>query len=716
MSLAIALIIIAIVNFIVGAMVFSRRYRHPVNQSFMLMTIGVGLWSLAIGFYLITPNLDRALFYANFYYLSALVIAASLFSFAYSLSSKSYRTISSPVLAALLVPFVFGIIAIIKPNILLSIISHPFNISLAPVPYVVYAVLFSLLFGAATALLVRQALRATGQRRRQLTVVCTGVFTAGAVGIVFNLLLPAFNDYSFIWVGPLFSIVFLISTSFAMVRYHMFDLRVALARALAYLISLFWVVIMYAFALFLIGLTLFGQSPTSTFQNLVYLGLAIILTFTFQPIKRFFDKFSHRLFFKQPLDPEEVIQRFGDIILSEVELESLARSVFKLIDETFKPSAAALWVENPFKHSPEVIVSSRNALTAKNVRALVEELEPDQEAVIDADELDETQQTRLAKKLEKLRIDLVIPIKTTKRQIGYLLVGHRLNGGGFSSIDRYVLTTVVDELALAIENSLQFQQITEFNQTLQEKIEQATRELRHSNSKLQELDESKDEFISMASHQLRTPLTTVKGYISMLLDGDVGEITPQQRKVLEEAFNSSQRMVYLIGDFLNVSRLQTGKFELEAHEVNLTELIGQEVRQMEDGARSRKMKLDYQHPAHDIQASLDENKIRQVVMNFLDNAIYYSKQGDTIQIVLSQGGGHISLKVTDHGMGVPVGERHRLFSKFYRASNAKKQRPDGTGIGLFMARKVVVAHGGTMIFETTEGKGSTFGFRLPVSE
>lgn len=717
MTLAVLLMVVAAINLMVGVMVFGRKYQHPLHQSFLLMTIGVGMWSFAIGLYLITPNVDRALLYVNIYYLSALLIASSMFAFVNSLKASNGSAVTLPVVLALCVPFVYAVAAILNPNVLLTIDQHPFQITIHMTAYAIYTVVFSLLFVGATISLVRQVLSAKGRRRSQLLVVCVGVVIAGIVGMVCNLILPIFNVYTLIWVGPLFSVFFLLSMSYAVVRYRLFDLRLALARALAYLISLFVVVIIYASALYFVGITLFGLTETTSLQSLVYLGMAVLLAFTFQPMKHFFDKLSSQLFFKQPVDPEVAIEKFGDIILAEVELEPLARNVFGLMDETFKPSFITLWVDNPFTSRHEIISTSRSPGTDTALGLLVDELAayPDV-STLDVDELDQQQDHKLLAKLEKFKIGLVLPIRTTKRQIGYAFIGHRLSGGGYSSVDRSILTTVADELALAIENSLQFQQITDFNKTLQENVERATRELRQSNRKLHDLDESKDEFISMASHQLRTPLTTVKGYLSMMLDGDVGEISPQQRKVLEEAFNSSQRMVYLISDFLNVSRLQSGKFELELHDIDIAEVLAQEVRQMEDGARSRKMKLEYRRPDNIPNMSLDENKIRQVIMNFLDNAIYYSKPGGTIKVSLTKHAGYLALKVVDQGIGVPAGERHKLFSKFYRASNAKKQRPDGTGIGLFMARKVIVAHGGSMIFEAAHDKGSTFGFRLPLSQ
>jgi signal transduction histidine kinase len=194
----------------------------------------------------------------------------------------------------------------------------------------------------------------------------------------------------------------------------------------------------------------------------------------------------------------------------------------------------------------------------------------------------------------------------------------------------------------------------------------------------------------------------------------MGEITPQQKKVLEEAFASSQRMVYLIGDFLNVSRIQTGKFMLERSPVQMASIITDEIDQLRATAAARSIKITYDPPSDFPSLDLDENKIRQVMMNFIDNAIYYSPPDTTITVSVMKHQSDVVFKVEDQGIGVPKSEQHQLFTKFYRASNARKQRPDGTGIGLFMAKKVIVAHGGSIIFETTDGKGSTFGFKLPL--
>lgn len=251
---------------------------------------------------------------------------------------------------------------------------------------------------------------------------------------------------------------------------------------------------------------------------------------------------------------------------------------------------------------------------------------------------------------------------------------------------------------------------------LRAQVDAATKELRLANVKLKKLDETKDEFVSMASHQLRTPLTSIKGYLSMVLEGDAGKITTDQRMLLEQAFTSSERMVALIGDFLNVSRLQNGKFLIDRAEIDLASIVTEEVDLIREVAKAREIGVAYHVPSHFPRLFLDEDKMRQVVINFLDNAIYYSPEHTTIAVRLYTSDGFVICEIVDHGIGVPPDAQAKLFSKFFRAENARRQRPDGTGIGLYLAKKVIDGHGGKVLFSTVEGEGSTFGFRLPIKK
>jgi len=294
---------------------------------------------------------------------------------------------------------------------------------------------------------------------------------------------------------------------------------------------------------------------------------------------------------------------------------------------------------------------------------------------------------------------LIIKLKVRRRIVGLLVVGFLVDKDEIAESDTVLLDSLGDSIGVALDNKLLFEQ----NQNV-------LKQLQESNNKLVALDEAKDDFVSMASHQLRTPLTAIKGNISMVLDGDAGDVTEVQRKLLTQTSYSTQRMIYIIADLLNVSRLRTGKFVIDAEPVDLVKLITEEMDQLEFAAASKSLKLNFKKPDKITPILLDNAKTRQIIMNFVDNAIYYTPAGKNITIELTENKSTIEFRVIDEGIGVPKSEQHHLFTKFYRAANARKARPDGTGLGLFMAKKVIIAQGGAVIFDSKEGKGSTFGF------
>ncbi|MCL1876870.1 HAMP domain-containing histidine kinase, partial [Candidatus Saccharibacteria bacterium] len=285
----------------------------------------------------------------------------------------------------------------------------------------------------------------------------------------------------------------------------------------------------------------------------------------------------------------------------------------------------------------------------------------------------------------------------------------------YSDQEVKVLATIGSILAMAIKNTGHYEKIKKFNDELKEEVDNATHGLKIANQRLVKLNDTKDEFLSLASHQLRTPLTSVKGYLSMLLDGDFGEMTPTQKKIISDSFNSSQQMAVTISDFLDMSRIQTGRFTLSKESTDLAEILEFQLNQLQTTAQSRNVELTSEIDNDLPQVDVDRDKIAQVMMNFIDNAIYYSKpDSGVVKVSLYKDSNNLVFKVRDNGIGVPDDEKHHLFTKFYRADNAKAARPNGTGVGLYVARKVIVAHRGQIIFESKVGKGSMFGFKIPM--
>jgi signal transduction histidine kinase len=504
--------------------------------------------------------------------------------------------------------------------------------------------------------------------------------------------------------------------AYTIVRHGLFDIRLAVVRGAAYVLSLLTLGGIYYLVAFAISELFFtNQSSSVINQNPLSILLALALAFIFQPVKTFFDKLTNRVFYRSNYSMDEFIIRVSRRLTMSNDLRELLQRAAQDIAETLKIEQVLFAARYRDGHMMSAGTRGHVRLTNDDLVAVDVFFQRAEDVILVVDTMSDSKEAPLRRLLSRHNIAAVVPLWQAASLIGYVFLGDKRTGH-YVSRDINALRTIRDELVIAIQNALSVQDVKDINETLEQRIDEATKELRKSNSQLQRLDEAKDEFVSMASHQLRTPLTSVKGYLSMVLEGDVGKITDTQKKLLGEAFTSSERMVHLINDFLNVSRLQTGKFMLESRPLNLAKIVGQEVDSLQTTAVAHSMTLQYRAPSHFPILFFDESKIRQVVMNFIDNAIYYSKEHSTITITLEIEDAEAVLKVLDTGIGVPQAEQAHIFTKFFRAVNARRQRPDGTGVGLFLAKKVIVAHGGSMVFESTEGEGSTFGFRLPIKK
>jgi len=551
-----------------------------------------------------------------------------------------------------------------------------------------------------------------GLRKTQVRYIFLGMVAALVPGIILNGILPVFGNYSAVLYGPNVVIILAIFMSIAIVKHRLLEIRLIVARTLTYVLLLATVATGYAALILGLGTAILPTSSISTAERIFYVAMALVIATTYQPLKKFFDKLTNKYFFQDIYDTKDVLDQISSVIVGNVDPTKVQKGALSAISKSIRPRHAAFVLYNSSRQlrTAQVIGEHPDESSLQDFEPVLRRLG---KKITDYDD-PESSNDRIRKELSDNDVVVVAPLVTKEETIGYLVLGPKKTGGVYSSQDIGLLSIATNELAVALQNAQRFEEIQAFNLTLQEKVNEATRELKATNKKLVALDEAKDEFISMASHQLRTPLTSIKGYLSMILDGDMGKMNKNQTAALKEAFGSSQRMVFLISDFLNVSRIRTGKFVIEPHELDMPRMVHEELRQLNELSESRDITLKYEPPGEFPTVKLDDNKIRQVMMNMVDNAIYYTPDGGTVTIQLYVDGKDIVFKVIDTGIGVPKLERHKLFSKFFRAGNAKVARPDGTGLGLFMAQKIIVAQGGSIIFESEEGKGSTFGFRFPL--
>jgi signal transduction histidine kinase len=248
-----------------------------------------------------------------------------------------------------------------------------------------------------------------------------------------------------------------------------------------------------------------------------------------------------------------------------------------------------------------------------------------------------------------------------------------------------------------------------------EEMEKISTDLKKAYRELKKLDVAKTEFISIASHQLRTPLTAIKGYVARVLAGSYGKIPESAKKSLDNVYHSNERLIRLVNDLLSVSRIETGKLELVLEEVSLEEMLTSIIEELSIKAKDKDIFVKWKKPKEALpKITADRNKIRQVFFNIVDNAIKYTDTGG-ITIETAQKNSSLVTEIADTGLGLTRKEKEHLFESFSRGKAGAQYWPEGIGLGLYISKRLVDMHKGKVWAKSPgKEKGSTFYVSLPI--
>ena len=290
--------------------------------------------------------------------------------------------------------------------------------------------------------------------------------------------------------------------------------------------------------------------------------------------------------------------------------------------------------------------------------------------------------------------------------------GWRLRKDGSQFWANVVITSLYDNDGALIGFAKVTRDLTQRKEQ-EDELRKTNELLKQQQLDLQLLNASKDEFISLASHQLRTPATGVKQYVGMLVEGFSGTLQPVQQNLLEKAYESNERQLRIISDLLKVAQVDAGKIIPLKTVTDLDELISSIIAEQGDTFKKRHQTVKYEKPVKIIEATFDSNLIRMVLENIINNASKYSHENTTVSVVLSEKKDTVRIDVKDEGVGIVKADIPRLFEKFSRIDNDLSTQVGGSGLGLYWAKKIVDLHGGTITMTSFPGDGTTFSIELP---
>ncbi|MDQ5958408.1 MAG: Histidine kinase protein, partial [Patescibacteria group bacterium] len=636
-----------------GILVAANKYHIKLNMSFLFLTISFSLWLLSNLFSNNIGLSQSLLLFINhlvLFFAGISLVFILLFSYYITDNNRFFTIVTKILILNMLIVSFLSLSSLILRDI--EILDSVTALIFGEYAYI-YFVSIILTVVYTVLLLAKGYYTSNMQDKLKLKILLVSVFITLSISVFTNLVIPVVIDSFYLTnLGPLSMLVLIFGFGYSIASQKLFVIKTVILRYVAYISLLLLIGTIYGLiTFFVLNSIFFPDTDVSLKQEVLYTFSALLVFLLIIKLKKYFDKITNKIFFRDKYDPQFVINNINLNLASSLDLENVLTNNINIIEKEIKLEYADYYLDKAAAVESHIYGSNVKLFSNPKWEDLVESFDKlDKKSIYVSN--DKNMNLKFNTLLDLLNIGCIIKMITDSKTVGYLVLGLKKNGTNYSNRDIQLFEIIADETAIAVQSHLRFIEIERFNETLQQNVKKATTDLQKSNEKLKSLDEAKDEFISMASHQLRTPLTSVKGYISMLLEGDAGPINDQQKTFLSQAFTSSQRMVYLIADLLYVSRLKTGKFVIEPSEVDLPQVVQTEVEQLQTTAAARGLTLKVDCPKDFPTLMLDETKIHQVIMNFIDNAIYYTPSGGSITVALNANKKSVELRVVDTGIGV----------------------------------------------------------------
>ena len=535
--------------------------------------------------------------------------------------------------------------------------------------------------GAGVFRLFQSSRHASADRRAQLEVVVAGFLISAVTVIVTNVILPVGFGYFGLQEAGALSVIFLIAAfAYAIAFQGLFDVRIVVKRTVIFTGLVGGCIGLYG-ALALFATQVLRKAPVSLDEFLFNLLAVAVVGLTSEPLRRWIAARTDRWLYQKDYEQQAIIGRLNQELSEVFDLDKALDVVLKEVNRTLHVTKAIAFVFEP---------GDNGSLTQKKVRhlgyhATAKFLLNDSDGVIDyfkghpavlevtslgtrANVIQASKGEGLPRavldRLNSLGTVVAVPISHGSHLAGLVLLGQKRSGDPFSRRDLAFLGLVSGPTLTAIQKA-----------------------------KLYEGDQTKTEFVSIAAHELLTPITGIQGYISMILDEGFGKVDPQAKGYLSKAYTSTKRLSELVKDLLSVSRIEAGRMEFKPRQIDLRALIRDAVDQVAPNATAKRLTLTFD-PMEDLSPIYaDPNRLMEVLINLIGNGIKYTPNG-SVTVTAKPDGAFVRVAIQDTGLGITPDAQKHLFEKFYRVRTAETESIAGTGLGLYVTKSMIEMMGG----------------------
>lgn len=713
LDLQLTILVIAVaINFLLLVVVYKQNSRSATNIFFATFCFLASMWLIA-SYRSVTPNVDISwsrlgIFLASFKMLF-------FFLFAHTMPERRVRLSTAQLV-------MLGVVTSIVMLICLSDYAFTGITTVRGVPQLsvgpgmaAFGGLVSFLSVAAVLALWRKLKISTGVVKEQIRFVMAGA-TLMFAALTGTIMLPImiFGQSAFLPLIPLYLLTFLGMSAYAIVKYRFLDIRAVLARAVAFVLLLIIVATAYVVVLYGILRQVFG-ADIDTRSFVAMCAFTVFAIFIFQPVQLRLRKFTNKLFFHTLYDHDQILAEITHVMVEEVEVDPLIRKILTILKEKLHIDHSGmllLGVENLFQWKP---LGFSEACPAEMTKSGIFEVLTDVPCVYE-----DLPHGELRDFFSQYYIAATFPVKLKGRTIAIFVLGHKLSGETLTESDVLFFELLSSEMAIGIQNAVSFSEIKKFNEELEQRVIERTTDLRRS--QFEELEKAKqvaglkDEFVFLATHELRTPITAIRGFLEMTLDAK-DKFPKDIQENLESMAQASNHLNQLVNDLLEIASSEGGKLAIVYERMSFQPLLEEVLRELASLRNEKSITI------HDECSDLpdvygDGTKIKEVLINLIGNAIKYGRQGGNIYVQAYRilGEPTLLVEIRDDGFGIPSEQQKRIFQKFFRAGTPGTEDTLGTGLGLFITRMLVEKMGGKIMFSSSEQHGSTFSFTLPIAQ
>ena len=674
------------------------------------MAILSASWALTL-FLFEHPVYFSSYIWLKIVYLVVLLLLGSIFLFSYVFPKKAKIPFFPLLIYSLTtIPFAYTIIftKLFVANVTLEAWGHMQILGPAYLIFGVWGLFFT---GWAISNYFLNYKKGKGREKLQLRYLFLGMFLFTLSPVVLDVLFPIFlNNSQFIWFSPISTIFLVGFTAYAIVKHRLLDISFLAVRTVSYLLLLF------SLTTILVGLvfasTLLFSIDIHIDDVRLFIFITLLLITLFNPLRKLFENATDKVFFKGTYDSSAILYKLTHIMSSTIDFDSLVNGVLETIQKEMRITTVSIIIgaKKGLVHAQKDHGSSFPYPSTKELDEIA-----GGDGIIITDELEENETKGF---LQKYNIHLLAPLITKDKPPGYLLLGPKSSGDIYFDKDIKTIDILRHEFAIALQNSQSYEEIKNFNKTLEEEVNKATKELRVANERLRELGKLKDEFFSIAAHELRTPLTAIQGNSSLIQEyfGDKIKDNKDLQEIIDDMHESSKRLIQIVNDYLDASRLEQGRIKFKKEEFDIGEIINEVIHEVTELTTEKGLSLKFEAAKESLpKVFVDKDRVKQLIYNLMGNAIKYTKEGG-IAIEVDVKDKSINIKIIDTGIGISEKEQHLLFQKFQQVGEDHLDRKSsrGTGIGLYISKLLAEGMGGKVYLEKSEvGKGSTFVFEIP---